>query len=167
MNFTRFVSAGNHEVFSIGRVQTAVLCEIAKRNHEVKNFIPKPYNELEAKIKDSNGNIIKALLVNPKDNKCAFEVNDSYLSIAMEKCLGHRIDFSKSNSVLKTSKPEKLLNINALEKEAYKRFGYSPEETLNIAEELYNEHKCLSYPRTPSRVMGDSNAELFKEKFDL
>lgn len=167
MNFTRFVSAGNHEVFPVGRVQTAVLCEIAKRNHEAKNFVPKPYNELEASIKDSNGNIIKALLVNPKNNKCAFELNDSYLSAAMEKCSGHRIDSAKSNSVLKTSKPEKLLNINALEKEAYKRFGYSPEETLNIAEELYNEHKCLSYPRTPSRVMGDSNAGLFKEKFAL
>lgn len=167
MNFTRFVSTGNHEVFSVGRVQTAVLCEIAKRNHEVKNFITKPYNELETSIKDSNGSIIKALLVNPKDKKCAFEINSQYLSVAMEKCSGHRIDFAKSDSTLKTSKPEKLLNINALEKEAYKRFGYSPEETLNIAEELYNEHKCLSYPRTPSRVMGNSNAELFREKFEL
>ena len=167
MNFTRFVSTGNHEIFSVGRVQTAVLCEVAKRNHDVKNFVPKPYNELEADIRDSNGNIIKALLVNPKDNKCAFEPNDSYLLSAIGKCSGHRTDFARSDSVLKTSKPEKLLNINALEKEAYKRFGYSPEETLNIAEELYNEHKCLSYPRTPSRVMGDSNVELFKEKFEL
>lgn len=167
MNFTRFVSTGNHEVFSVGRVQTAVLCEIAKRNHAVKNFIPKPYNELEASIKDSNGNTIKALLVNPKDNKCSFEINSSYLASAMEKCSGQKIDSVKSDSVLKTSKPEKLLNINALEKEAYKRFGYSPEETLNIAEELYNEHKCLSYPRTPSRVMGDSNEALFREKFEL
>lgn len=166
MNFTRFVSSGNNEVFPVGRVQTAVLCAIAKRNHDVKNFVPKPYNELEASIKDSNGNIIKTLLVNPKDSKYAFELNDSYLSSAM-KCLGHRIDFTKSNSILKTSKPERLLNINALEKEAYKRFGYSPEETLNIAEDLYNEYKCLSYPRTPSRVMGDSNVELFKEKFEL
>lgn len=167
MNFTRFVSTGNHEVFSVGRVQTAVLCEIAKRNHAIKNFIPKPYNELEASIKDSNGNTIKALLVNPKDNKCSFELNSFYLASAIEKCSGKKIDSAKCDSVLKTSKPEKLLNINALEKEAYKRFGYSPEETLNIAEELYNEHKCLSYPRTPSRVMGDSNEALFREKFEL
>lgn len=167
INFTRFVSTGNHEIFSVGRVQTAVLFEIAKRNYEVKNFIPKPYNELEAEIRDSNGNIIKALLVNPKDNKCAFELNSQYLLSAMNKCSSRKIDFAKSDSVLKTSKPEKLLNINALEKEAYKRFGYSPEETLNIAEELYNEHKCLSYPRTPSRVMGDANVEIFREKFEL
>lgn len=167
MNFTRFVSAGNHEVFSVGRVQTAVLCEIARRNHEVKNFIPKPYNELEAHIKDTNGKTVKALLVNPDTRKCVFETSSPYLFSAIEKCSGHRIDSAKCDSVLKTSKPERLLNINSLEKEAYKRFGYSPEETLNIAEELYNEHKCLSYPRTPSRVMGDSNVELFKEKFGL
>lgn len=167
INFTRFVSTGNHEIFSVGRVQTAVLFEIAKRNHEVNNFVPKLYNELEAEIRDSNGNIIKALLVNPKDNKCAFELNNRYLLSAIDKCSGRKIDFAKSDSVMKTSKPEKLLNINALEKEAYKRFGYSPEETLNIAEELYNEHKCLSYPRTPSRVMGDENVEIFREKFDL
>ena len=167
INFTRFVSTGNHEIFSVGRVQTAVLFEIAKRNHEVNNFVSKPYNELEAEIRDSNGNIIKALLVNPKDNKCAFELNSRYLLSAIDKCSGRKIDFAKSDSVLKTSKPEKLLNINALEKEAYKRFGYSPEETLNIAEELYNEHKCLSYPRTPSRVMGDANVGIFREKFEL
>jgi DNA topoisomerase-3 len=64
-------------------------------------------------------------------------------------------------------KPEKLLNITGLQKKAFKLHGYTPEKTLEIAQALYEKHKCLSYPRTPSRVMGDQNVELFREKFRL
>jgi DNA topoisomerase-3 len=64
-------------------------------------------------------------------------------------------------------KPEKLLNLTALQKKAFKLHGYTPEKTLEIAQALYEKHKCLSYPRTPSRVMGDQNGDLFREKFRL
>lgn len=167
MNFTRFVSVGNPEVFSVGRVQTAVLCEIARRNHEVKNFVPSPYSELEATVRDPSGISMTALLVNPADGKTAFDADSRFLRSAAEGCRGKRIESVSRDSVLKTLKPGKLLNIDALEKEAFRRFGYAPEDTLNTAEELYADLKCLSYPRTPSRVMGDSNVDLFREKFDL
>lgn len=69
--------------------------------------------------------------------------------------------------MLKTKRPPKLLSINMLQKEAYRRYGYTPEKTLSVAESLYNSRKCLSHPRTPSRVMGDNNADFFLRKFDL
>ncbi len=165
INFTRLVSAGNSEMFPIGRVQTAVLFQIALRNHQVKTFMPLPYFELEAEITDQNGNRIKALLVNPENKKARFDAKTAHL-LATEKIpLPSKITGAKSGSAPKTEKPPKLLNINALQKEAYKRLGYTPEKTLQIAESLYNTHKCLSYPRTPSRVMGDNNVELFLQKF--
>jgi DNA topoisomerase-3 len=66
---------------------------------------------------------------------------------------------------METVKPPKLFNITGLQKAAYKRYGYTPEKTLKIAQSLYEKHKCLSYPRTPSRVMGDQNVELFRETY--
>lgn len=167
MNFSRFVSIGNPTVFSIGRVQTAVLCEIAKRNFQVKNFVPIPYNELEATVIDDYNTKIKAYLVNPKDNKTGFDLNDSYLTQALNTCRNKQIDSAKFKTTQKIQHPEKLLNLNALQKAAYKLYGYSPEKTLEIAQKLYEEYKVLSYPRTPSRVMGDGNVELFKNKYNL
>ncbi len=167
INFTRFASAGNSEVFSVGRVQTAVLFQIALRNHQVKNFTPTPYWEMEVEITDRNGNKIKALLVNPETGKIRFDKKNSYFQAALTSLSGSRITSTMENSISKTERPPKLLNISALQKEAYKQYGYTPEKTLSIAESLYNSLKCLSYPRTPSRVMGDNNADFFLQKFDL
>lgn len=166
INFSRFVSIGNSVVFPVGRVQTAILCEIAKRNFQVKNFKPVPYNELEAVISDDNKNKIKAYLLNPKTQKTSFELNDEHFKSALS-LYGKNISSVQSDTIQKTVKPEKLLNLNALQKIAYKTYGYSPEKTLEIAQKLYETYKCLSYPRTPSRVMGDANVELFKSKFNF
>jgi DNA topoisomerase-3 len=166
MNLSRFMSIGNPPPpFSVGRVQTAVLSCVAARNEEVKNFAPEPYKQLEAEV--LSGNVaIKALLENPKTGKAAFFKDDeSRLLAAAEQC--KHIDSVDVEKKEKREKPEKLLNITGLQKAAFKRFGYKPEETLAIAQGLYETHKCLSYPRTPSRVMGDNNAGLFREKFEL
>jgi DNA topoisomerase-3 len=58
--------------------------------------------------------------------------------------------------------PPQLFNLTALQKEAHKKYSLAPEQTLNIAQALYEKHKCMSYPRTPSRVMGDENVELVR-----
>ena len=167
INFTRLVTAGNTEVFPVGRVQSAVLFQIALRNHQAKNFTPLPYWELEAEVADESGNKIKALLINPETGKTRFDRKSPLFQEAEVSLPGSKITSAAVDTVLKTEKPPKLLNINALQKEAYKRHGYTPEKTLSVAESLYNMHKCLSYPRTPSRVMGDNNAGLFLQKFDL
>jgi len=169
MNLTRLMSAGNPPPpFAVGRVQTAVLAAVAARNSEVQNFAAVPYKKLEASIRSKDGVTIKACLENPKTGGASFFERDwPYLSGALENCRSKGIDSVEVSSKEKKIKPPKLLNITALQKEAFRRHGFKPEETLNIAQALYETHKCLSYPRTPSRVMGDNNAALFLEKFDL
>ena len=167
MNFSRYISIGNFSVFSVGRVQTAVLQEIRNRNVAVKNFRPTPYNELEAEITDSQQNTIKAWLLNPDTKKTMFPIKSEILQNAYNDCQNKKIENAQSRVVKKINKPEKLLNINALQKAAYKEYGYSPERTLEIAQTLYENYKCLSYPRTPSRVMGDENVDLVKAKYEL
>jgi len=169
INLTRFMSVGSPPPpLSVGRVQTAVLSSIAGRNSEVKNFVAAPYKKLEASILSKNGVCIKAFLENPNTGKASFFMPDEpCLLAAMKYCNGRAVDSADSASKEKKIKPPKLLNITGLQKEAFRRFGFKPEETLDIAQSLYETHKCLSYPRTPSRVMGDNNADLFLEKFSL
>jgi DNA topoisomerase-3 len=169
MNLTRYMSVGSPPPpFSVGRVQTAVLAAVAARNDEVKNFTKVPYKELAASVVSKDGTAVTALLENPGTLKSAFFAEDEpYLFEARNNCGNKPVDRVEAKSEEKKEKPEKLLNVTALQKIAYKRHGYRPEETLNLAQSLYETRKCLSYPRTPSRVMGDNNVELFKEKFEL
>lgn len=173
MNLSRYItlSGGNGEKFSVGRVQSAVLAAAAGRYDRAVNFTPVPYNELELTLEDAGGISIKASLVNPGTKKAAFFKEElPYLKKAFE-CAeregGRRDTAVRVTTAEKSQRPDKLFNLTALQKAVYKLYGYSPDETLAIAQALYEKHKCLSYPRTPSRVMGDNNVDLFKEKFNL
>ncbi|MDR2661839.1 MAG: DNA topoisomerase [Treponema sp.] len=169
INLTRYMSIGNPPPpFSVGRVQTAVLAAVAARNDEVKTFVKTPYKELVASVRSLDGVTVTALLENPATGKSAFfAAGEAYLLEAQAGCKDKDIDSIAVKAEGKREKPPKLLNITALQKEAYKRHGYTPEETLNLAQALYETHKCLSYPRTPSRVMGDHNVDLFRETYEL
>jgi DNA topoisomerase-3 len=169
INLTRYMSIGNPPPpFSVGRVQTAVLAAVAGRNGEVKNFVKTPYRELAAAVTSRDGVTVTALLENPRTGTSAFFAEDeAYLLEAQDVCRTTPIGEVEVTEAHKHEKPPKLLNITALQKEAFKRLGCMPEETLNLAQALYETHKCLSYPRTPSRVMGDNNVDLFREKFEL
>jgi DNA topoisomerase-3 len=167
INLTRHMSIGNTELFSVGRVQTALLNVIATRNYNVAHFEPTPYYELEIALEDSAGNTVKALLVNPETNGSAFPADKGYIADALRHAKEDKKVKCGLESKQRKEKPEKLLNITGLQKKAYKMFGDSPAQTLSAAQKLYEGHKCLSYPRTPSRVMGDNNVGLFREKFEL
>jgi DNA topoisomerase-3 len=167
INLTRLMSVGNTALFSVGRVQTAVLNAIALRNTEVAHFAPVPFIELEASLQSLNETIVKARLVNPKNDQTVFFDDRDYVLAAREYCAQNQISYSESQAVKETVRPPKLLNITDLQKAAYKLHGYSPDKTLEIAQSLYEKHKCLSYPRAPSRVMGDQNVGFFKETFEL
>jgi DNA topoisomerase-3 len=167
INLTRLMSVGNTALFSVGRVQTAVLNAIALRNTEVGHFVPVPYIELEASLQSANGTLVKARLVNPKNDQAAFFDDRDYVVAAREYCAQNPISHIESQAAKETVRPPKLLNITALQKAAYKLHGYSPDKTLEIAQSLYEKQKCLSYPRTPSRVMGEQNVEFFRETYRL
>jgi DNA topoisomerase-3 len=168
INLTRYMSIGNAGgVFSVGRVQTAVLSAVAARNAERAGFVPTRYIALKAEIEGKDGKRVSGVLINPRTGKAAFtEEERGYVEGAERYCRGRPDAEGEAEIERKTEKPEKLLNITGLEKEAYKRYGYSPEKTLDLAQSLYERHKCLSYPRTPSRVMGERNVELFREKYE-
>jgi DNA topoisomerase-3 len=167
INMTRFMSIGNRTLFSVGRVQTAVLNAVAVRNRAAANFIPRPYYELEIAIRSKTGAEIRAWLVNPDTDKTAFMNKDGYIKKAFEFCRISKNIGIESAMVKRSVKPPKLLNITGLEKAAYKKYGYNPEETDRAAQALYEKYRCLSYPRTPSRVMGENNVNIFLKYFHL
>ena len=167
MNFTPYMTllSGNNETFPVGRVQTAILAAVAQRNKEVKNFVPTPYYEGTARLSDKTGNKTDALLINPDTGKTFFKEPTAYLKSAKSFADTNREITVSAEVKRKTLNPPRLLSLTALQKIAAKEFDYSASRTLAIAQKLYEEYKCLSYPRTPSDVLGDDDVSLFKEIF--
>lgn len=169
MNLTPYETllAGHKVTLPVGRVQTAILAAIAQRNNEVKNFVPQPYYQCVAHLKDNNGNKAEALLFNPDNNKFFFPNINGYINQAHFFSETNKAISVQTETKRRTLNPPKLLSLTELQKIAAKEYDYSSSKTLELAQSLYEKHKCLSYPRTPSSVLGDDDVELFREKFEL
>ena len=57
--------------------------------------------------------------------------------------------------------PPKLYDLTELQKICNKKYGFSAKKTLEIAQKLYETKKVLSYPRTPSRCLSETDYDFF------
>jgi len=162
MNFSNFITLNNTEVFSVGRVQTSLLSVIAERNKEIEEFKPVPYSELELTLKDADNNVLYLYLLN-KNEKRDFNPDSEYLKKAFSYFKTNpTLEFCQKTENKKTQ-PPKLFCLTDISKIAADKFNFSPTKTLEIIQKLYEDDKCVSYPRTPSSVMGDDDVELYKD----
>jgi DNA topoisomerase-3 len=60
---------------------------------------------------------------------------------------------TKLDTARKTEDRPLLFDLTELQREANRRFGYTAQETLSIAQSLYEKHKLITYPRTDSRYL--------------
>lgn len=158
MNATRALTCKYNAQLSCGRVQTPTLAMIAKREDEIKAFIPKPYYGLSA---ISNG-----VTFSWKDEK-----SKSYRTFDKSKieALQKKIAGKKAGIISVERQPKKtyaplLYDLTELQRDANKQFNYSAKETLNIMQRLYENHKVLTYPRTDSRYLTGDLVDTLSER---
>ena len=149
LNATQALSiAAGQGIFSLGRVQTPTLMMICSRYLENRNFTPQTYYQIKVTA-EKNGIPFSALSEHkyetlPVANTALSAVTATgTLTVAEARC--------KEVS----QEPPLLYDLTALQKEANSKLGFSAEQTLNIAQSLYERHKVLSYPRTGSRYISD------------
>jgi len=132
-------------VVSGGRVQSPTLKILVDRELEIKNFVPVPYWQLELHcLVDEN--VIVAQYIKDKiwnENEAQKIYEDCKFKDAVVKDLE-----SKKYRVLQPLP----FDTTTLQTEAYNCFGFSPSQTLSIAESLYNQ-ALISYPRTASQKL--------------
>ena len=128
-------------VLSIGRVQTPTLALIVNRDLEILNFNPEPFWELKTKYRDV---VFSATSGRFKEKENA----QSLLNNIVGK------DFTISSFEKKEGKelPPSLFDLTSLQVECNKKFGFSAEQTLNLAQSLY-EKKYLTYPRVDTTYL--------------
>lgn len=138
------IAAGNG-IYSLGRVQTPTLALICKRYLENKNFKVQQYWQIQL-LHSKEFIDFKCLSKNKWDDQKLAE--DTLKSI--ERATSVTVTSVESKSI--TEQPPLLFDLTGLQKEANKKLNLSAEETLNIAQSLY-EKKFITYPRTGSKYI--------------
>ena len=158
LNATRALTCKYNAQLSCGRVQTPTLAMIAKREEEIRKFVPKPYYGLQLQV--------VGVVFTWKDEK-----SGSYRSFQKErianiqkKLSGKKLQIIKADTKVKKQGAPQLYDLTQLQREANQKFGFSAKETLNIMQRLYENHKVLTYPRTDSRYLTADVMGTIKER---
>jgi DNA topoisomerase-3 len=165
MNLSRAATlklGGKNDTYSVGRVQTAVLALIVDRRREREAFKPEPYWILKASFLNDKGTWWGAWFKGTENRLKSREEADRIASLIAGRT--GRITAVKREK--KKQPPPPLFSLTDLQRDANSKFGLSAKQTLNIAQGLYEDRKCLSYPRTDSRVLGSQNVALARQLVD-
>ena len=133
----------NHQVLSIGRVQTPTLALIVNRQKEIDNFKPEPYWVLATVYRDTTFTATKGKFTSKEEGEEAFKTIEGkpFTITQVEKKNGKET-------------PPSLYDLTSLQVDCNKKFGFSAETTLNIIQQLY-EQKLTTYPRVDTTFLPD------------
>lgn len=137
--------AAGHGIYSLGRVQTPTLALICKRYLENKEFSIKKYWQIQLEHRKDFVDF-KSLSKTKWDVKK--EAEDKLKSVQRNAVA----IISEVEHKTVSEQPPLLFDLTGLQKEANKKLGFSAEETLNVAQSLY-EKKFITYPRTGSKYI--------------
>lgn len=158
INATRALTCKYNAQLSCGRVQTPTLAMIARREEEIKSFVPKEYFGMQVK---ANG--ISWTWMDSK-SKSTRTFQKERMTELEKKLNGKQLNVTEIEKSSRKSFAPGLYDLTELQRDANQKFGYSAKETQNIMQRLYENHKALTYPRTDSRYIGSDVAETIKER---
>lgn len=156
-------------VISVGRVMTCVLGMVVNREREIREFVKTPFYrvlaeiavgektcECEWKAVENTRYFGSPLLYKEngfREKKNAEQLISILMSDAPVSAIVESLEKKKE-----TKNPPLLYNLAELQNDCSKYFKISPDETLRIAQELY-EKKLTTYPRTDARVLSTAVAK--------
>lgn len=152
-------SRGGFNMTPSGRVQTPTLAILAQREMEIREFTPTPYAEVIASFSVSQGNYTGKWIDEQwkKQETSPLSRPERIWDASFAKTILERCE-QKTGVVTEETKPTKqiapqLYDLTTLQREASSRYGFSARRTLQLAQECYEKHKVLTYPRTDSRYL--------------
>jgi len=158
INATRALTTKHNAQLSCGRVQTPTLAMVAKKEEEVRSFRPKDFYT----VKLSAGG-------------CEFIWQDkkSGAHRIFDKDQADKIIADIKNASVKIVEVQKkrckemergLYDLTLLQRDANRLYNFSPKETLDLAQALYERHKVLTYPRTDSMFISTDIVPTLKDR---
>ncbi|MBK1877746.1 type IA DNA topoisomerase [Pelagicoccus mobilis] len=144
MNATRYftVEYGKRNLLlSLGRVQTPILAMIVGRDTEIENFNSEDFWELHTECRETKFRHTGGKIEKEEDAKAL-----------LAKVDGQPLVVSDVQQKDERTNPPLLFDLTELQREMNRRYGFTADQTLRIAQNLY-EQKHITYPRTDSRYL--------------
>ncbi|MBO0998717.1 DNA topoisomerase III [Bacillus sp. SD075] len=149
---------GVSDVFSAGRVQTPTLALIVKREMEIEQFESEPFWEVFADFK-MDGKKYQGKW--QQNNDPRIKTKEMAEKIAAF-CKGKEAEIAEMDTERKEFQPPLLFNLSSLQATVNKIYKYSPKQTLDIVQSLYQKG-IVSYPRSDSNHVTEGEAETFPD----
>ncbi len=146
MNATRLYTlkyGRNHQVLSIGRVQTPTLALIVQRQKEIDNFKPEPYWVLSTIYRNTLFTASKGRFTSKEEGEKAFGLIE-----------GKTFTITNVTKKNGTEQPKQLYDLTSLQVDCNRKFSYSADLTLQTVQSLY-EKKVTTYPRVDTQYLSE------------
>src|SRR5437016_1135636 len=162
INGTRAMTAfnnrtGGFQLTPVGRVQTPTLAILAEREDKIHHFKPRNYyevfGEFEVKAGSYRGRWFKEDFAKDGDEDARAERiwEAAKAEEIKARCLG-KTGIATEERKPTSQAPPLLYDLTSLQRDANGR-GFSAKRTLQIAQQLYEKFKLITYPRTDSRYL--------------
>lgn len=173
MNLSRLFTllgrrAGYDGVLSVGRVQTPTLRLVVDRDRAIASFVSVPYWVVDVHL-SSMGQPFIASWIPPSSGR---DEAGRCLQQALASQTLQAISSSKTATVVSLQTehlreaPPLPFDLSTLQEVCSRKLGLGAQETLNIAQALYETHKATSYPRSDCRYLPESMFNEVSAVFD-
>ncbi|AZF26153.1 DNA topoisomerase III [Pseudomonas sp. R2-60-08W] len=163
MNLSRLFTllgrrAGYDGVLSVGRVQTPTLRLVVDRDRAIASFVSISYWEVDVHLSSKGQPFIASWL----PHHSARDDAGRCLQQALARETVEAISGTKTATVLSLrtehfrEAPPLPFDLSTLQEACSRKLGLGAQETLNIAQSLYETHKATSYPRSDCRYLPES-----------
>ncbi|ELQ8316754.1 MULTISPECIES: DNA topoisomerase III [Pseudomonas] len=163
MNLSRLFTvlgrqAGYDGVLSVGRVQTPTLKLVVDRDREIATFVSVPYWAIDVSL-SASGQTFTAQWVAPDAStddagRCLQQPVAQYAAQQIRAAGSAQVVSVETERVREG--PPLLFDLGTLQEVCSKQLGLDVQETLEIAQALYETHKATTYPRSDSGYLPES-----------
>ena len=166
MNLSRAYSLAYGEDLSVGRVQTPTLAMIVERELAIRSFVPEDYLEVVATFRPTGvpkeslyqGTWFREAGKDASQKVTRLPVDGEEAGRIVERARTGAAAIESIKSETQRMAPPPLYDLTELQRHANRLFGFSAQQTLDLAQALYERHKLISYPRTDSRHLSQDVA---------
>ncbi|HLV77579.1 MAG TPA: DNA topoisomerase III [Marinobacter sp.] len=171
INLTRFYTLtyqnqGEQGVYSVGRVQTPVLGLVVERDNQIEHFQPKPWYRIEgefrAREEDADQRPFTARWLPDERFQDHLDeegrlLNQEVAGQIVAEVSGRPGTIIESRFRDRPEAPPLPLSLSALQIEAGRLFRMAAKEVLDTAQNLYERHQLITYPRSDCRYLPEEH----------
>lgn len=167
INFSRLYTKLNGTLLTVGRVQTPAMGLVVARDEAIENHVARKYYALEVQAEiDGRQPYIPAEFSPTKGSPLLGEEDKVWERKGLEEvlaaCRGKNFP-AKVSKKEETEAPPLPFNLNKLNLYCSSRWGYDPQQVMEITQSLREKYRAITYNRSDSQYL---TTEQFREAPD-